>query len=57
MFMSVCTVRFVTYRCICCGSENVGLESLHGDSVRLAGPTPQFRSVALYMFDYRFVAE
>jgi len=32
--------------CICYGSENFGLGSLHDDSVGLAGATPQFNSVA-----------
>ena len=42
--------------CICCGSENFGLGSLHDDSVGLAGATPQFCFVAPYRFDHRFVA-
>jgi hypothetical protein len=28
-------------RCICCGTENFGLGSLHDDCVGLAGATPQ----------------
>ena len=43
--------------CICNGSENFGLESLHDDYVGLAGATPQFYSVAPNRFDYRFVGE
>ena len=33
---------------ICYGSENFGLGSLHDDYVGLAGPTPQYYSVAPY---------
>ena len=40
--------------CICYGSENFGLGSLHDDYVALAGATPQFYSVTPYQFDYRF---
>ena len=40
--------------CICYGSENFELGSLHDDYVVLAGATPQFYSVAPYRFDYRF---
>jgi len=43
--------------CICYGSENFGLGSMHDDYVGLAGTTPQFYSVAPYRFDYRFVDE
>jgi hypothetical protein len=51
--MSVCLIL----GCICCGSENFGLGSLHDDYVGLAGATPQFYSVAPYRFDCRFVDE
>ena len=40
--------------CICYGSENFGLGSLHDDYGGLHGATPQFYSVAPYKFDYRF---
>jgi len=43
--------------CICYGSENFGLGSLHVDYVGLAGATPHFNSVAPYRFEYRFVDE
>ena len=43
--------------CICYGSENFGLGSLHDDYVGLAGATPQFYSVAPCGFDYCFVVE
>ena len=43
--------------CICYGSDNFGLESVHDDYVGLGGATPQFYSVAPYKFDYRFVDE
>ena len=43
--------------CICCGSENFGLGSLHDDYVGRAGTTPQFYSIAPYTFDYCFVDE
>ena len=43
--------------CICYGSENFGLGSLHDDYVGLAGATPQFYSVAPYWFDYRLADE
>jgi hypothetical protein len=48
---------FYTPECICYGSENFGLGSLHDDYVGFAGATPQFYSVAPYKFDYRFVDE
>lgn len=38
---------------ICYGSENFGLGSLQDDYVGLVGATPQFYSVAPYMFEYR----
>jgi len=43
--------------CICCGSENFGLGSLHDDYVGLAGATPQFCSVAPYRFRGSTVAQ
>ena len=57
--VEVCVVRMICYitRCICYGSENFELGSLHKDSVGLAGATPQFYSVAPYRFDYRLVDE
>ena len=41
--------------CICYGSENFGLGSVHDDYVGLAGASPQFYSVAPYRFHYRLV--
>ena len=57
--VEVCMYSMICYitGCICCGSENFGLGSLHDDNVGLAGATPQFYSVAPYRFDYRFVEE
>jgi hypothetical protein len=57
--VEVCVERTICYitGCICYGSENFGLVSLHDDCVGLAGATPQFYSVAPYRFDYRFVDE
>jgi hypothetical protein len=43
--------------CICYGSEDFVLGSLHDDYVGLADSTPHFYSVAPYRFDYRFVDE
>jgi hypothetical protein len=43
--------------CICYGSENFGLGSLHDDYVGLGGANTQFYSVAPYRFDYCFVDE
>jgi hypothetical protein len=43
--------------CMCYGSENFGLGSLHDKYVGLAGATPQFYSVAPHRFDFRFVDE
>jgi len=43
--------------CICYGSENFGLGSLHDDYVVLAGAFRQLYSVAPYRFDYRSVDE
>jgi hypothetical protein len=43
--------------CICYGSKNLGLGSLHDDYVGHAGAILQFYSVAPYRFDYRFVDE
>jgi hypothetical protein len=53
----VCMQNMICYKpgCICYGTENFGLESLHDDCVGLAGVTPQFYSVAAYWFHYRFV--
>jgi hypothetical protein len=53
MYSMICHVPV----CICYGSENFGLGSVHDDCVGLAGATPQFHSVAPYRFDYRFVDE
>jgi hypothetical protein len=57
--VEVCVERMICYipGCICYGSENSGLGSLHDDCVGLAGATPQFYAVAPYWFDYRFVDE
>jgi hypothetical protein len=57
--VEVCVERMICYipGCICYGSENFGLGSLHDDSVGPAGTTPQLYSVAPYRFDYRFVDE
>ena len=57
--VEVCVERMICYipGCIWYGSENFGLGSLHDDYVGLAGATPQFYSVAPYMFDYPFVDE
>ena len=41
--------------CICYGSENFGLGTLHDVCVGLAGATLHFCSVASYTFDYRSV--
>jgi hypothetical protein len=43
----VCVERMICYipGCICYGSENFGLGSLHDDYVGLPGATPQFYSV------------
>jgi len=43
--------------CICYGSENFGLGSLHDDYVGLAGATPHFYSIVPYRFDYRVADE
>jgi hypothetical protein len=40
--------------CICYGSENFGLSSLHDDYVGFAGATLNFYSVAPNRFEYRF---
>jgi len=57
--VEVCVERIICYirGCICYGSENFRLGSLHDDYVELAGVNPQFYSVASYRFDYRFVDE
>jgi hypothetical protein len=57
--VEVCVERKICYisGCICYGSENFGLGSLHDNYVGLAGATPQFYSVAPYRFDYRLVDE
>jgi len=57
--VKVCVERMICYipGCICYGSENFGLGSLHDDYVGLAGATPQFYSMAPYRLDYRFVDE
>ena len=48
--VEACVERRVCYipECICYGSENFGLGSLHDDYVGLAGVTPQFCPVAPY---------
>jgi len=55
--VEVCMYSMIRYipGCICYGSQNFGLGSLHDDYVGLAGPTPRFYSVAPYRFDYRLV--
>jgi len=57
--VEVCMRSMICYiiGCICYGSENFGLGSLHDDCVGLAGATPHFYSVAPYSYDYRFVDE
>ena len=57
--VEVCMYSMICYMpgCICYGSDNFGLGSLHDDCVGLAGATPQFYSVAPYRFDYCFVDE
>ena len=57
--VEVCMYSMICYipGCICYGSENFGLGSLHDDCVGLAGTTPQFYSVAPCPFDYRFMDE
>ena len=55
---SVCRVMICYIPgCICYGSKNFGLGSLHDDCVGLAGAVPQFYSVAPNRVDYRFVDE
>jgi len=55
--VEVCMYSMICYitGCICYGSENFGLGSLHDDYVGLDGATQQFHSVDPYRFDYRFV--
>ena len=57
--VEACVERMICYipGCICYGSENFGLGSLHDEYVGFAGATPHFYSVAQYRFDYRFVDE
>jgi len=57
--VEVCMYSMICYipGCICYGSENFGLRSLHDEYVGLAGATPQFYSVAPHTFYYRFVDE
>jgi len=43
--------------CICSGSKNFGLRSLHDDYVGLDDANPQLYSVAPYRVDSRFVDE
>jgi len=43
--------------CICHGSENFGLGSLHDNYAGLHGATPQFYSLATCKFHYLFVDE
>jgi hypothetical protein len=47
-YVEVCMCNMFCYipGCICYGSENFGLGSLHDDSIGGAGATPQFYSVA-----------
>ena len=55
--VEVCMQSIICYilGCICYGSENFGLGSLHDGYFGLAGATPQFYSVVPYKFDQRFV--
>jgi len=53
MYSMICYIR----GCICYGSEDFVLRSVHDDYVGLAGATPQFYSVAPYRCDYSFVDE
>jgi hypothetical protein len=53
----MCSMIFYLPGCICYGSENFGLGSLHDDYVGLAGTTPQISSLAPYKFYYRSVDE
>jgi hypothetical protein len=57
--VEVCMYSMICYitGCICYGSVNFGLGSLHDNYVGLAGATPQFYSVAPYRFDYHLVDE
>jgi len=57
--VEVCMYSMICYipGCICYGSENFGLGSLHDGYVGLADATPHFYPVAPYRFDYRFVDE
>jgi len=57
--VEVCMYSLICYiaGCICYGSENLELGSLHDDYAGLDGASPQFYSVARYNFDYRFVDE
>ena len=57
--VEVCVERMICYipGCICYGSENFGLGSLHDDYVGLSGGTPQFYSVTPLRFDYGFIDE
>ena len=57
--VEVCVYSMIGYVpwCICLGSANFGLCSLHDDYAGLAGATPQFYSVARYKFHYRFIDE
>jgi hypothetical protein len=41
-----------TTGCVCYGSENFGLGSLHVESIGLVGAIPQFYSIAPYRFVY-----
>jgi len=42
--VEVCVERMICYiaGCICCGSENFGMEYVYDDYVGLADATPQF---------------
>jgi hypothetical protein len=57
--VEVCMYSIICYisGCICYGSENFGLGSLHDDYVGLAGAAPQLYSLAGYKFDYHFLDE
>jgi len=57
--VEVCMYIMICYipGCICYGSKNFVLGSLHDYCVGLACATPQFCSVAPRKFDYRFVDE
>jgi len=55
--VEVCMLSMICYipGCICHGSEDFRVGTLHDDCVGLAGTTPLFCSIALYRFYYCFV--